>query len=207
MDLQPKLSAQAITELRDRWATPEGLETQRKLIKSLRDQALDWKDAYVAPATPSVPASYPGLMTDLRGLELSDLDLTNLQLPYVDLSYASFRRCVLEDTCLQGSMLRWAGFQDCNMNRCDLLQVMADHSSFKQCSMHEAVLGNGDFRAASFLDVQLPNAILDGADITDASLRKVVLKDAHMLFTKFPKGFNPENPSRRPQSPGIDPEP
>lgn len=189
MEIQPKLSDTLIAQLRNRWLTQTGQDALHRFLLSLKAHPLDWKRELRTPDAPSVPANYPDLLTDLRGIELHNIDLPGAQLPYVDLSYAVIGECDLKGVCLQGSKLSHASFKHCNLKHSDLLQVMADHSLFEHCLMNQAVLGNGDFRESLFLDVQLPGAILDSADISGSKMNKVNIEGAHTLFTKFPKGF------------------
>lgn len=207
MEIQPKLPDHLIAELRARWRTPEGGDALRRLLASLRDKPLEWKQGFNPPRVRSAPAHNPDLFTDLRGIKLCRVFLRGAHLPYVDLSYAVIEKSNLEDICLQGSMLSYAHFLDCNMKRSDLLQVLADHSSFDLCVMNEAVLGDGDFRGSYFRNVQMPKAILDGADITGSKLEDVTMKGAHMNFTKFPKGYKPDSVPRGPRGPGSGPSP
>lgn len=199
MEIQPKLSSSEIELLRERWLTQTGRDVVRQLVAIWHADSRGWRSLTDQLPGVGIPAPYPELLTDLRGLELKQVKLIGAQLPYVDLSYASLKGCNLEGVCLQGSKLSWASFEGSNLKNSDLLQVMADHALFDKCSLNRAVLDVGDFRYASFQGAQLPQVMMDGADLTDAQLSGAILKGVKAIGTRFPADFDRQRLFSRPK--------
>lgn len=205
MDTQPKLLPDQIERLRARWFSPAGQAVLKRLIAIWQGDSRDWRSLVYGLPEVSVRAPHPELLTDLRGLELKKLHLKGAQMPFVDLSYASFKYCNLQEICLQGSKLSWASFEHCNLKRSDLLQVVADNSRFVSCFMNQAVLDVSDLRWASFQNTEMPMAILDGADLTHAVLDGGSLAGSRARDTQFPSGFDQRRLNKHYRSPGNAP--
>ncbi|WP_122439460.1 pentapeptide repeat-containing protein [Pseudomonas viridiflava] len=205
MDTQPKLPPDQIKQLRARWFSPSGQAVLNRLIAIWQGDSRGWRSLVDDLPEVSVPAPHPGLLTDLRGLELKAVRLNGAQMPYVDLSYASFKNCNLQEICLQGSKLSWASFEHCNLKRSDLLQVVADNSRFLHCFMNHAVLDVSDLRWASFQDTEMPMTILDGADLTHAVLKGGSLAGSSARETRLPSGFDRKRLNKHHRSLGNDP--
>jgi uncharacterized protein YjbI with pentapeptide repeats len=205
MDTQLKLSPDQIESLRARWFSPTGQGVLKRLIAIWQGDSRGWRPLVDGLTEVSVRAPHPELLTDLRGLELKTLHLKGAQMPFVDLSYASFKDCDLQEICLQGSKLSWASFEHCNLKRSDLLQVVADNARFVRCFMNHAILDVSDLRWASFQNTEMPRAILDGADLTHAVFNGGSLAGSTARDTRFPADFDQKRLNKHYRSPRDDP--
>lgn len=199
MDRKSKLHSADIDKLRSRWDTHEGRNLRARLV-SLWERDGSWEHLEGLFPEASVEPEHPQLLIDLRGLSLRRSAIKGAMLPFVDLSYASFVECNLEDVCLQGSKLSWAVFIRCSLKRSDLLQVVADHSTFDGSDLEQAIMGSSDFRTSSFRAANLTETVLDGANLLEADLLGARIVDVKARGTIFPKDFNPEPPKPRAES-------
>jgi hypothetical protein len=106
---------------------------------------------------------HPGLMPDLSGEELTQADLSYINLRYADLSRADLSGAKLHDAKLEKADLTGSRFRNADLSRADL--------SF-------ACLKNADLRSAVLRKAILYGANLKGARLDDADLRHADLTDA-----------------------------
>ncbi|CAK9890071.1 pentapeptide repeat-containing protein [Pseudomonas fluorescens] len=193
MDRELELSPVEIQSLRDRWYSTIGQEIIREMISQLREKRFEWvKSLSLLPPTSST-TPYPEILDDLRGLEMSRLDLRNVSLSFFDLSFSKFDHCNLKGISLQGSKLSHSEFKNSNLSNADMLQIMADNSAFIDCKFIKAMMRMGDYRASRFVECSLIGSILYDCNFSKAQFESVELYKAKTDGAIFPNGFNIKN--------------
>lgn len=190
MESEQKLSGSEISELHDRWRSEVGQKVKRALLGALRAHQLDWPELLKELPTVSVPAPYPDVLDDLRGLCLLKESLDGVSLTFSDLSYSAFHSCSMKKVRLQGSKLSWASFDRSNLSQADLLQVVADHAVFDDCKLAGSMMMTGNYRDGSFKNADLRKCVLNGCDFTGSELSNVRLLAAETFNIKVPASFD-----------------
>jgi uncharacterized protein YjbI with pentapeptide repeats len=190
MESEQKLSGSEISELQDRWRSEVGQKVKRALLRALRAHQLDWPELLKELPTVSVPAPYPDVLDDLRGLCLLKESLDGVSLTFSDLSYSAFHSCSMKKVRLQGSKLSWASFDRSNLSQADLLQVVADHAVFDDCKLAGSMMMTGNYRDGSFKNADLRKCVLNGCDFTGSELSNVRLLAAETFNIKVPASFD-----------------
>ena len=175
---EKSLTASEVAELRERWMTAEGMKIKSALLASLRAGKWDWPDFLVALPTVSVPAPYPELLDDLRGLTLSREMLDGVSMSHSDLSYSVFEECSLKKASFQMGRLIWANLTGSQLHKADLLQVVADHSVFDGCTLTGAMMLSGEYRHSSFRGADLRQSVLNGCRFVGADLSGALFQSA-----------------------------
>lgn len=196
MNIEPRLSPEEIHALQARWTTPEGERVRLRLINALRLKTNDWPEYLKDLPAVSVPAPYPAVLEDLRGLNLEGEDLREFSLCFVDLSYARLNQCSASKIRLQGSLLTGADFSNSDLRWADLLQVVAHNANFEGSNLNNSMMMVGEFCASSFKNASLAGSVLNNAKLNEADLTGVHVGDVEAYGTTFPDGFalNPDKP-------------
>jgi len=189
MDTERKLSEAEINELRDRWTTPEGESVRTRLLNDLRTKTTDWPEYLKDLPAVSVPAPYPAVLDDLRGLNLEGEDLRGFDLCYVDLSYARLNHCDASKIRLQGSLLNGTDFSHSNLHWADLLQVVALNANFESCNLSNSMMMVGEFCTSSFKNASLVGSVLNNAKFNQADLTGTHFGDVEAYGALFPDGY------------------
>ncbi|MBN4172935.1 hypothetical protein BV321_01280 [Pseudomonas syringae pv. actinidiae] len=163
---------------------------KQALLKALRAHQHDWPGLLNDLPSVSVPAPYPDVLDDLRGLCLLKESLDGVSLTFSDLSYSTFHSCSMKRVRLQGAKLSWASFEKSNLLQSDLLQVVADHAVFDDCNLAFSIMMTGNYRDGSFKNANLRKCILNGCDFTGSELSNVKLLAAEAFNVKVPDSFN-----------------
>ncbi len=101
----------------------------------------------------------------LSGWVLHGVDLTNANLPEVDLSYA----------CLIGAKLDGADLQRANLHRAQLDSASLTNANLTEANLEFAILGRAN----------LSNAIMDGANLKRSNLVGAIARGASCRRTQF----------------------
>lgn len=195
MASERQLSAPEIAELQDRWRTAVGQKVSKSLLKALRARQVDWPELLGDLPRVSIPAPYPDVLDDLRGLMLSRELLDGVSLTFTDLSYSGFEFCSMKKARLQGSKLSWANFAKSSLLQADLLQVVADHAIFDDCKLAGSMMMTGDYRDSSFRNADLRKCVLNGCDFAGSDFTGIGLRGAERYSVNFPDDFDPSPPS------------
>ncbi|RMO10303.1 hypothetical protein ALQ48_00349 [Pseudomonas coronafaciens pv. zizaniae] len=190
MESEQKLSCSEISELQDRWRSEVGQKVKQALLGALRAHQLDWPELLKDLPAVSVPAPYPDVLDDLRGLCVLKESLDGVSLTFSDLSYSTFHSCSMKRVSLQGAKLSWASFEKSNLLQSDLLQVVADHAVFDDCKLAGSMMMTGNYREGSFKNADLRKCVLNGCDFTGSELSNVRLQAAEVFNVKVPASFN-----------------
>lgn len=187
---EQKLSASEISELRERWITGDGVKVRQALLAALRGRKLNWSELLHDLPTVSIPAPYPDVLDDLRGLCLSHELLDGISLTFSDLSYSTFHSCSMKKIRLQGSKLSWASFKGSNLLQADLLQVSADHVVFDNCKLAGAMMMAGDYKGGSFKRTDLRKCVLNGGDFSGGDFSSVKLQGVEIYHIKSSRSLD-----------------
>ena len=116
-------------------------------------------------------------------------DLSELELPKVDLSGVIFREAKLSKTNLQGANLFQANFSLANLQWANLRDANLGRAFFNCANLEAADLRGADLRFAHISNTNLRAANLSGANLTGASITEEQLKQAKTNWTTiFPNG-------------------
>jgi len=130
---------------------------------------------------PHVPSEMPSYNDEGRlGFSyfrcgLFDADLSNLTLPRTFFGRSSFERVNFGNTDLSESRICWNDFIECDFSGSDLIGCDMRASIFKNCKFECARLTNTDLRQSSFEECDLTGAQMDGAKLTHAQWRAMIL--------------------------------
>lgn len=176
------LSKSDIMTLKNRWnqTAPDSEESSGQLMVH-RLQAECKKGDFNRP-----------VKLDLRGLVLSNQDLSNLDLSGYDLSYASLTRCNLSGTNLSYSFCHNTGFEQATLDECEFIGSDLTYASLNECSAKQSGFGGADLSYASLINAELTEAtlsksILSHSDLRAANLKRARLSEAdlsHAIFTR-----------------------
>ncbi len=142
----------------------------------------------------------------LANRNLSELDLSDLQLPGVDLSYANLTDCELDGANLTGAnltraQLGGADFTDANLtdatlDEADFTEAILDATKLARTSLNgtvfsELALAGFDFRGAQGLGADFSGADLTGAQFGGAKLPQTNFSGATLIEANFQKAELP----------------
>ncbi|KKD09723.1 pentapeptide repeat-containing protein [Streptomyces sp. WM6386] len=129
--------------------------------------------------------------TDLRGADLSDAKLDQVDLRGARLQRAHFARASLRDAVFQGAALHMADFSftqlsgaifyQAGMEETALWQADARNAVFSYANMERARLRESNLQGAAFLHTQVPSAEFHDADLSSAMLKDVDLSRSEGL--------------------------
>lgn len=150
--------------LRSRWLTTEGLKVRDEVLAELIADGEAWPESLEKLMPPSCPpAPHSEVLTDIRGIDLSGLNLSKARLSFVDASYARFTGCILQGTSFQGSLLDNVDFQGSDLDKADLLQIVATDANFNHCLMRNVVMMTSHLKRCSFQGADLTEGRVDGS--------------------------------------------
>lgn len=198
------LPKQLINELQDRWTTPKGAKVLRAILADLRSRKNSWRGQLADLDAVSVPAPYPEVLEDLRGLKLERTDLQGVDLSYVNLSYASLKNCNFNRIKLQGSVLNWADLGGTHLIKADLLQIVAFNAIFDRCKLIGCMMMASELNDSSFKKAKLMASIMDGSDFTNCDLEDADFQGVHYIEAQFPAGFDLERTKLNGKTPDND---
>ena len=107
---------------------------------------------------------------NLKGRDLSNTNLSGLDLSKMDMSGANLRGANLTNTSLEGVDLTDA----------DLTGAILDGAAMRDAELGGANLAGASLFGADLTSAHMPNANFEGADLRDTSMNGVVLLDANM---------------------------
>jgi BTB/POZ domain-containing protein KCTD9 len=119
----------------------------------------------------------------LRGLDIPEADLKEIQLPNVQLSSANLadtnfigatlNNANLSETNLTSSKLDYAKLNSANLRFAILSQASLNHTELVNADFSGAKLNGANFFYADLTDADLSSAALDSSNLTDADLKGV----------------------------------
>jgi len=112
--------------------------------------------------------------------DLSDADLSDLEIGGIDLRYANLQRTNLSESDLNGGLFDYADLTESKLNFCDLTGA-----SFESAKMHLSCLMGIRATYANFRNAQLSQAFLAGAILTEADLSGSDLSGAFLAGVQF----------------------
>jgi uncharacterized protein YjbI with pentapeptide repeats len=123
---------------------------------------------------------------DLRGLDLTNLVLTDSELIGCDLSYtcllyANFSRSILDFSNAKHVFAEGSNFSEASLVGCNLSQAYAAHVNFSNANLSQSNFTWADLRGANLADanlsqVNLATANLDGANLENTAGKNMYLK-------------------------------
>ena len=163
--------------LRARWLTPVGMKLRQEVIDTVTSKADAWPESIKAGAFPGSPVGpHPDFYTDLRGIDLSGLDLRKAEFCFSDVSHGNFKGCTLVDSTFQCCLLNSTDFRGSDLTRADLLQITTLGADFGNAVMAESVLMCAILMACSFEGADLTGSIVDGSHFASCSMQRANLK-------------------------------
>jgi len=179
-----------------RYGDRQGLEFlrsifERKLPKEIRDYARKlWIEGQLQRPGP----------IDLRGLDLSTIDLRQVSLKGADLSQADLSLADLRGVDLRGANLRRANLMGVDLRGANLAEANLHRAKISRSTkmigyipQNKSIrqdapldyLGMGHLRRADLREVRLTKADLTWADLRDVDLSKADLREADLGWAKL----------------------
>lgn len=106
-----------------------------------------------------------GLFANLRGCDLSNLDLSG-----VDLKFADLRGADLTNSNLYGAQLKFADFTYAYLHNADLRNVDLNIANLNAADLNGAKLSNANLSGAKLKFANLNGAYLDGTNFNNSDL-------------------------------------
>lgn len=130
---------------------------------------------------------------DLRGVDLSNHNLDNLNFTKALLRYARLNRASLRNSCLSYAILEKAELKGADLSHADLTEAdlsgaIAQHANLSKACLYSAQLSHTDLSGAMLVSANLCHVDLTTVNLQNAYL-KGVLYDAE---TVWPDGVNPQ---------------
>jgi hypothetical protein len=124
---------------------------------------------------------------DLRGLQLSDVDLSDTDgLADSCMDFSILSDVVLDSANLTGASLQYARFEhNCVLDRANLEWTNLYHADLSEASMEKVDLGHADIRGANFEDCVLLEADLGYVDHTEEPWFGFLVPKRHRTWTRF----------------------
>lgn len=121
---------------------------------------------------------------------LDDIDFSNMDLSYLNLSGSLLRNTNFENSNLKSSYIAQADFSNANLTNADASSACLTYSDFESATLVGANLQDIDSGRASFQHANLENAYLKGAyllgsDFRYAKLRGVDISDSNLVAAVF----------------------
>lgn len=158
--------------LRSRWLTPAGIKLRQEVIDTVTSKADIWPVLIKAGAFPGSPVGpHPEFYVDLRGIDLSGLDLSKAEFCFSDVSLGDFNGCTLVDSSFQCCLLNGTDFRSSDLTRSDLLQITTVGANFANSVMVESVLMCASLMACSFEGADLTGSLVDGSHFASCSMQ------------------------------------
>jgi uncharacterized protein YjbI with pentapeptide repeats len=131
-----------------------------------------------------------GSMDNLKGIELSETDLSTKNLADLDLSGIDFFRTNLQFANLKKSDLSKAELTEANLQnaalyKCDLRGAVLQEADLTAADLSECDCTGADFRGANLNGTNLRGAILCNANFSNADLTGAKLCDADLTSANF----------------------
>ena len=136
---------------------------------------------------------------NLEGADLSEDDLSNIDVSYANLSGADLNRSTFFRASFQGANLSNADMVDAwleeanlyraNLQNAKMSGIYGRRADFSDTDLRGADLSNADLVRADLRGADLTGANLQGADLTGADLRGAIFKDANLNGAELDKGW------------------
>lgn len=130
---------------------------------------------------------------DLRGLDLTNLVITDSELMGCDLSYTrllhtNFSRSILDFSNLKHVFVEGSNFSEASLVGCNLSQAYLAHVNFSNANLSQANLSWADLRGANLADTNLSQVNLAVANLDGANLENAVGKDMYLKMLRLSVG-------------------
>jgi hypothetical protein len=127
-----------------------------------------------------------GTALDLKGVDLSKLDLTKGNYAQISFVEADFSDSTLADTQFDGADLTRSDFDGADLRRASFSgSAKLTRTSLRHASLFHAVLHEADFSGAVLTGANLWHSDLTGADFTGAKLDSSFLLEADLRSAHF----------------------
>ena len=115
------------------------------------------------------------MKANFNNVDLSDADLRNANLSYVNFSKANLRHADLSDADLRG-----ADLSNTNLSNAKLIDASFIGANLNDTDLHNTDLSNANLSCVHFIGANLKGANLRYADLSDANLSDANLRDADL---------------------------
>ena len=169
-----------VPALKSRW-----MEIDPKTGQSLAQQMVQQLKKECRKGNPERP-----IYLDLRGIILTNEELSNMDLSGYDLSYAGLTRCNLTGTNLSYSFCNGTGFDQATLDDCEFIGSDLTNASLNEGSAKHCGFGGADLTNASMINLDLSEATLSRStlvhtDLRAANLTKARLSEADLSYAIF----------------------
>ena len=153
-------------------------DNQLEIIRQGTDHWNSWRQQHpgVRPLLTEADLSE----MDLSGVNLSEADLSSAELFESDLSAANLKMTVLTESDLAGATLKRAELYKSDLGEASLIGTDLSDAYLAEANMKDADLRGVSFRGADLTSADLSNANLIGADFTGAKLNGADLTKANL---------------------------
>lgn len=132
----------------------------------------------------------PNLVPDLRGADLSHLDLcgANLRaalLCETNLSSTNLRAASLQWADLNGATIWNTNLIEADLSQANLSSATASGSILSKAYLYRAILSKADLRGAKLVETNLTRTIAEDTDFTEAILHEANLANSDLRGAKF----------------------
>ncbi|NMO14411.1 pentapeptide repeat-containing protein [Pyxidicoccus fallax] len=164
-------------ELVARWNTADGQRRRERLI-SMGFQG-PWREVLAGfPGTESLGDN----LGDLRGIDLTQQELTGADLVRARMDGARLDDCGLQEARLELATLSGASLTWARLDRANLTTCVALGTRWEEASLEGAVLTASNLTRSSFRRARLREARFDGASLCNADLRNSDLRNTSLRF-------------------------
>ncbi len=164
------ISQEEIIALRQRWLETDlesGTSRRAVMIRQLKE-------------TCPIGRRDRPLKLDLRGIDLSNQDLSNMDFSGYDLSYAVMNRVDLSRSTLSYGRLSGVSLEKAVLDECEFMGVDLSHGGLNECQASHCGFGGADLSHASMINANLSHAVFSRSKLCSADLRASDLTGARV---------------------------
>ncbi|MFZ6747225.1 pentapeptide repeat-containing protein [Undibacterium sp. JH2W] len=163
-----------INQLQERWKTEEG----NRIMQSVLTQRFDLTHQE------KVELSSDGLITDLRGIDLSGRELKGYLVGDTDFRWANLKNCSLTDPLFEANF-SFVDFSNSFLKHCDIWDTKVKSANFEGATLQKLLFVNADARNASFRNAKLESVEFQYTDLRGASFDGTVFENCRFFRVKL----------------------
>lgn len=166
-----------ITELQKRWDTPDGCISKEKILRERFFLSLSEKDKIARNTTGD-------LIHDLRGIDLSNLELTGFILSDTDLRYGVFSRSKIYGP-FSYTDISFSDFSFAEIMLSIFFRATARYCNFNESYVNDTDFNEVDLRGSSFGSVKLDNVGFYNSDLRSVSFESASFNRCNFVSVKL----------------------
>ena len=165
-----------ITELQRRWHTSEGYISKEKLLKERFFLSLAEIDKIARDTGDSI--------LDLRGVDLSNLELTDFILSDTDIRYGTFQRSKISGP-FSYTDISFSDFSFTEIILTVFFRTTARYCDFSESYMRANDFNEIDLRSSSFKNARLENVGFYSSDLRNVSFESALFNRCNFVSVKL----------------------